>query len=304
MSKWGGLAALGALVVACSGGSTGVRPDGGGGGGGGTVNVSEKEPNDGPDVNGAQDLGTLADGTSVVIQGELSSGGNDGTKYTGDFDLYAFDLGDGGSIDVSVDWTANADVDLVIYDAQPKQVVSDGSTAKPAVGKGTVGKGKYMLGLFSKDAGTPYTATLKYTKTAAPSGDGGSCPTEPAQPAAWSGGCQLSLTTPVCATADLTGGKAFELDWSTNTTFCEGPHKIYVAGDPPSSWNNGNYVQFELVSTSSNPDRGMMTRNIGGYLRITAADLAGVSSPSGIYYYRVTSFYGSASEARAFRVIQ
>ena len=47
-----------------------------------------------------------------------------------------------------------------------------------------------------------------------------------------------------------------------------------------------------------------MTRNIGGYFNINAQDLAGLTSSSGVYYYRVLSFYGSASEVRAFKVVK
>jgi hypothetical protein len=45
-----------------------------------------------------------------------------------------------------------------------------------------------------------------------------------------------------------------------------------------------------------------MTRNIGGYYLVTAAELAQLQAVNGQYYYRVESFYGSLSEIKTFIV--
>jgi hypothetical protein len=288
------------LVAACSSSGGGSTP---GGGTPPTTTIDEKEPNDGPTAAGAQDIGTFGDDVTIVIKGTLATGGVDTTKYTGDLDVFAFELTQNGSLDISVDWTGSADVDFALYDAAVKTVASDGTTAKPA--KGTLGsaKGKYLLGLFSKDQAATYTATLVYKKTTGTTPPPGDCPTTPVAAAAPTGGCNISLTTPVCATADLTGGKDFELAWSTNMTFCEGPHKIQVGGDPPSTWTTGNALEWSVASTSTS-DRAQMTRDSGGFVKFNASEIAALTSASGIYYYRVVSFYGSASEARAFRVVK
>lgn len=137
---------------------------------------------------------------------------------------------------------------------------------------------------------------------------GAQCPAKPIVAAVPMSGCDMHATTPECAVADLTGGKAFELSWTTNHTFCEGSHHVLVGGDPPSSWKSaGNYFTIDVASQDGAghlPDsRSGMTRNIGGYLNITAADLQGIQSPSGIYYYVVADWFGAAtSEVIAFRV--
>lgn len=295
------------LGLLCGCGPTPIGPgptgDGGLGGGEGGVagpmNVDEKEPNNDPMA--PQSLGTIADTTTIVIKGDLSSGGNDGTKYTGDWDMYSFDITNSGKLEVSIDWTASADLDFAVYDASNKAVISEGMMMKPAAGSQAGAQGKYLLGIFSKDNATPYTATLKYTKDAAGMGD--MCPKTPVMPAMWSGGCNMDVTTAACSTADLTNGKSFELDWTTNTTFCEGPHKVQIGGDPPSSWTSGNYVEISISSQNPGPRAGM-TRNIGGYVNVNAADFQSLTSSTGIYYYRVSSYYGSASEVRAFKVVR
>ncbi len=292
-----------AAVIGCSGG-----------GGGGdddddddddddkdkVTEVAEEEPNDGPDASGAQDIGALPAAGKIVIEGELSSGGNDAMKYTGDFDLFAIEVSEPGAIDVTVEWSDEADVDLGVYDAELNQVTGEGAQAYPIESSLAYADGKYIVALFSKDNPTPYKVTITYKEAE----EGGECPTTPVRPAAPSGGCTMSLVTPVCSMADLTGGKVFELAWSTNMTFCEGPHTLYIAGDPPSSWETGNVVEFSIASTVGPNNRQGMTRNIGGYLNINSADLVGLTSSTGIYYYLVASYHGSASESRAFRVVK
>lgn len=265
------------------------------------ITIDEDEPNNGPDAAGAQDVGTFANDTTVVITGELATGGSNGQQYTGDFDVFAFNVTEPGAIDVEITWTGSADVDFGLYDANLTIVASEGATAKPAIGTLAFAQGRYLLGLFSKDAAAPYTLTITYEKAPAGNGD---CPTTPVIAAAPTGGCNLTLVTPVCATGDITGGKTFELAWSTNQTFCEGPHTLLIAGDPPSSWQSGNVVEFSIVSTIGPDERQGMTRNIGGYLRIGPQDLDQLTSSNGIYHYQVLSFGGSASETRAFHIIQ
>jgi hypothetical protein len=297
------------MAVGCT--TTIVQGGGGNGGGGdgGTnnqptiVNVDEKEPNNGPDLAGTQDVGTFSGDETMTIKGNLSSGGNDGSKYTGDFDLFSFKVTVPGSLDVSVDWTDTADVDLGIYDGSIKTIASDGTTNKPAVASVPSANGQYILGLYSKDNATAYTVTIKFKKSASSTNTdaGGQCPMTPLlPPVRAAGGCTMDATTPTCTVGDLRNGGTIELDWTTSNTFCEGPHKLQITGDPPSEANS---VTYSYTSSYSGNDASM-TRNIGGYAKISAADIASVTSTSGIYYYRVTAFYGSATEVRAFKVIQ
>ncbi len=306
----GVLAAVGCSSTTTSspGSSSGTSGTSGGPGGSdsGTaasnvVNVSEVEPNNGPDLAGAQNVGSLTASETLIIKGTLSTGGFDGQKYTGDFDLFTFEATAAGSLDVSVDWTSGADVDVALYDAKLAQLAGDGSTAKPAALKWASASGKLLVALYSKDQAAPYTLTIVYTKAGGGGGPGnGTCPTTPIVAANHTGGCNIDTTSPVCAVADLRNGGSFELDWTTNQTFCEGPHKVQISGDPPS---DANSVIYSITSTYTGNDAAM-TRNIGGYMKITAKDIATLTSTSGIYYYGVGSFGGSTSEGRAFQVLK
>lgn len=129
-----------------------------------------------------------------------------------------------------------------------------------------------------------------------------------------SGGCVLTIVSPTnCATADFSAGFV-ELSYTTNTTFCEGPHHLFLLGHPSSTWEGGNGMDITLTSTDgafvaigSNGSSYAMTRNIGGVLRLARADLAPLMSPNGQFHFAVTGFYdlsngGSRSASHTFVV--
>ncbi len=129
-----------------------------------------------------------------------------------------------------------------------------------------------------------------------------------------SGGCVLTIVSPTnCETVDFSAG-VVELSYTTNTTFCEGPHHLFLLGHPPSSWEGGNGMDISLTSTDgsfvsigSNGSSYAMTRNIGGVLRLARADLAPLMSPNGQFHFAVTGFFdlsngGSRSASRTFVV--
>jgi hypothetical protein len=159
---------------------------------------------------------------------------------------------------------------------------------------------------FGDDAGTTLAAD-------APSGGSFDC-TEQVAEVRGSGGCVLSIVSPTnCATADFSAG-VIELAYTTNTTFCEGPHHLFLLGHPSSTWESGNGMDITLTSTDgefvaigSNGSSYAMTRNIGGVLRLARADLAPLTSPNGQFHFAVTGFYdlsngGSRSASRTFIV--
>lgn len=102
------------------------------------------------------------------------------------------------------------------------------------------------------------------------------------------------MTPADCEEVDLTGGKTYELAWTTDGTGCETPWKLCVAGTPVSDPNS------TCVELSTDTSAGIS--KTGGILNITAADLAALSSESGVYHLLVTSFYGSHAGSVAFRV--
>ena len=129
-----------------------------------------------------------------------------------------------------------------------------------------------------------------------------------------SGGCVLAIVSPSnCQTVDFSGGFV-EISYTTNTTFCEGPHHLFLLGHPSSTWAAGNGMDITLSSTDgnfvaigSNGSSYAMTRNIGGVLRLARADLAPLMSTNGQFHVSVTGFYaldngGSRSASRTFVV--
>lgn len=129
-----------------------------------------------------------------------------------------------------------------------------------------------------------------------------------------SGGCVLSIVSPAnCETVDFSAG-FIELAYTTDTTFCEGPHHLYLLGHPASTWEAGNGMDITLSSTDgsfvpigSNGSSYSMIRNIGGVLRLARADLAPLTSSNGQFHFAVTGFYdidngGSRSASRTFVV--
>lgn len=129
-----------------------------------------------------------------------------------------------------------------------------------------------------------------------------------------SGGCQITLVGPDnCAKLDFSAGTV-EFAWSTNGTFCEGPHRFFLGGHPSSTWQQDNGFVVDIGSTGgdlkaigSNGSSYAMTRNIGGLVRLSKADLAGITTTTGQYHWGVTGFYdvnngGSSSGTRTFLV--
>ncbi len=132
-----------------------------------------------------------------------------------------------------------------------------------------------------------------------------------------SGGCVLQLIGPAnCAQIDFRTLGYVEFAWTTNSTFCEGPHRFLIGGHPSDTWvtaNNG--VLWRLTSTSGGEwsvGTGLlstyaMTRNIGGYVHLRREDLAGITTTTGQYHWMVADYYdvnngGSRTASRTFTI--
>lgn len=280
---WLGLASV--VVAACSSTS----------GGGGTTpggapqpeTLKEAEPNNGPDVAGMQDIGPFDKARTVVITGKLETGGNDGTKYTGDYDGFAFDVAaSGGTMEGKIEWTGDADVDAVIYDASLNPVGGDTAAMKPITNTAKIPKGRFAVVLFSKDKPADYTMTLTYTVPV--TGAGGTCES-PLQPENVESGCKFELVEPANG-AQLTMPARFGF----KSLGCETTIKMHIFGNPPTPENSFNYGFL----------RG--TQTIYEWLiksrEITADDLASLKSDNGVYHWQMESWYHSKSEARTFTV--
>lgn len=179
------------------------------------------------------------------------------------------------------------------------QTCSAGACVASGFGAGTSGTGG---GTSGTGGGTSGTGGGTSGTGGGASGTGGGAAIDCTRPAEQnaSGGCTINLVTPMnCQTTNFANG-FIQLAWTTNQTFCEGPHKLYVAGSPVSSWNSGNVLEWSL--TSGTYSNYAMTRNIGGYFNLTQADLARLTAVNGQYYFRVASFYDSESEIGTFIV--
>lgn len=127
-----------------------------------------------------------------------------------------------------------------------------------------------------------------------------------------SGGCYLALVAPPNCSVVADGWSVIQIEWTTGTTFCEGPHHVYIASHPAAEspvWDipiddtGGNFR-----SLGSNGSGFAMTRNIGGYLRLARADFDAIrrqlpASSTGQYHFAIGGFFsvdngGSISESR------
>jgi hypothetical protein len=114
-----------------------------------------------------------------------------------------------------------------------------------------------------------------------------------------SGGCRLYLVSPQnCEAIDFSATGYVEFAWSTDGSFCEGPHKFFLAGHPESTWASDNGFIVELSSTDGNftslgnlGSEYAMTRNLGGVVRLVEGDLQGITTTTGQYHWTVAGFY-------------
>ncbi len=243
--------------------------------------LSEVEPNDGPEVSGMQDLGAITAG-QTVLSGGLASGGNDGVRYTGDYDLFLFALAAVGDLTIAIEWTGSADVDAVVYDEAGATRAQDGTTARPIALRFAGAPGVYGLQLYSADLPADWTATFTFVPgTTAP---GGSCVSP--IPEGFSGGCTLAQNEPANG-QQIT--LPFKFGWSASG--CETPFRLFIYGNPPTE---DNALYWEISRNAGGP-----TTEWAGSHTITAADLAPLRS-DGLYHWAVAGFYGSHTAGRTF----
>ncbi len=234
-----------------------------------------------------QDLGTFTVSKTIVVTGKLSTGGNDGTKYTGDYDAFVFTVATaGGTLGMHVDWTGAADVDLVVYDANLAQVTAEGTTVKPIQSTGPAPAGKFALVLFSKDQPADWTLTLTYTKPVPTTT--GSC-TSPLQESPMAG-CTFTPIAP-----DNGASLVLPAELGFNSCGCETPVKIFIYGNPPTD-QNAYYIEKIRGQESLCSWTGRTT--------ITQEDITrfGITSDNGLYHWQVQSWHGALGPARTFTI--
>jgi hypothetical protein len=123
------------------------------------------------------------------------------------------------------------------------------------------------------------------------------CPAQQLVPPELSGGCNIRLVTPAqCEVVELRGGRTYEVAWTTDGTRCETPWTLSVAGDPLTEQN------LRVIQLSTNTEAGITS--YGGILRISAADLDGLTSATGLYHWSVSSFHGSHPGSHTFQALR
>ncbi|MBX3232902.1 MAG: hypothetical protein KIT84_42230 [Labilithrix sp.] len=154
------------------------------------------------------------------------------------------------------------------------------------------GGGSTGTGTPSGDGSTSGSASSSSTSSS--SGEPGGCGAQAIAPNL-TGGCAPRIVTPaLCEEVDLTGGKTYELAWTTDGTGCETPWKLCAAGNPVSDPNS------ICVNLSTDVNAGIS--RTGGILVISAADLEGLTSDTGVHHLLVASFHESHAGSVAFRV--
>lgn len=121
------------------------------------ADITESEPNN--TAEQAQKLGNLLSGGTMTISGRVDSGGIQGEQYTGDVDLYRLQLPDQVEIDLKMDWTDQADLDLA-FSARGKILGGVHGSEKPVTLKGTMSAGEFLIIVGSKDNAAEYHLTI------------------------------------------------------------------------------------------------------------------------------------------------
>lgn len=119
--------------------------------------IAEKEPNDTEQT--AQAIGSLSIGSSIKVSGKLSSGGMQNNQYIGDPDFFSFVVPAQADVTLNVDWTQNADIDVIIV-FKGHIIGYDNGTAKPLVLTGTLNAETFSILLVSKNNAADYNFTL------------------------------------------------------------------------------------------------------------------------------------------------
>lgn len=130
---------------------------------------------------------------------------------------------------------------------------------------------------------------------ASSSGVAGDCGAQ-AIPPNLTGGCAPRFATPTatCEEIDLTGGKTYEIAWTTDGSGCETPWTLCAMGNPATEING------DCVTLSTDVNKGIS--RTGGLYYMKASDLDGMTSDNGVYHVLVASYYKSHKGSVAFRV--
>jgi hypothetical protein len=110
-------------------------------------------------------------------------------------------------------------------------------------------------------------------------------------------GCNIHLAQPIgCQTLDLTNGKTATLEWTASG--CATPWKLCVGGSPADfiTPTNAGCLDFSVNGANITATTGIVT--------VRATDLATLTSPSGVYYWTVASWYGSHPATQAFKILK
>ncbi len=106
------------------------------------------------------------------MSGTISKGGllADG-GYSGDSDLYKFNLTDRASVSITLDWTGQADVDLFILDSEGELLDQNYGADKPITLSGPLPVGLYGVLVVSKNNAADYQFTITTETYLAPYAD-------------------------------------------------------------------------------------------------------------------------------------
>lgn len=120
--------------------------------------IVENEPND--ESARANPLPALGIGDRLSIRGTVSSGGIQNDQFTGDLDYYQLTLTEACDVTATLNWDANADLDVVLFINE--QIIGGNlDSSRPTRARGTLAAGVYHLVVGSKDQPSAYTLDLQ-----------------------------------------------------------------------------------------------------------------------------------------------
>jgi len=111
-------------------------------------------------------------------------------------------------------------------------------------------------------------------------------------------GCRIRLVSPAnCEEIDLSNGKTYNFEWTTDGSTCETPWKIYLAVPPANAQTGENVYTFSY----SVDVPGGITRT-SGIVPVSAETFQGLDPKGGYFHWTVAGYYGAFPQSRAFRI--
>lgn len=126
--------------------------------GGEPARVQETEPNG--SLETGQDLGVIAPGAALTVDGNMSAGGFENQQYKGDVDYYRFTLPAAVTLSVGLEWPEAADLNWYLTRGD-ETVAQQTGPEYPHRSSHPLDAGEYAILIISLDQASDYALTLR-----------------------------------------------------------------------------------------------------------------------------------------------